>query len=92
MEMLESRGADIRYHDPYVPELRETNVHRVSVALTDAELESADCVVVVTDHSDIDYRRVVARSKLIVDTRNVAAGMVGGRVVRLSGGAEAQRG
>lgn len=92
MEMLEGKGAEIRYHDPYVPEVRDTDVHRASVPLTDDELESADCVVIITDHSDIDYGRVVERSRLIVDTRNATAGMSGGRVVRLSGGAQAQRG
>ena len=41
-----------------------------SVELTDDELASADCAIIVTDHSGIDYQRVCALSKLIVDTRN----------------------
>ena len=41
-----------------------------SVALSDDELRAADCVVIVTDHSGVDYGRVCALSRLVVDTRN----------------------
>ena len=85
MEMLEAQGAEITYHDPYVPELRDEGIDRSSVELTDEALESADCVVIITDHSSVDYRRVVDRAPLVVDTRNVTAGMDGRHLVRLSG-------
>jgi UDP-N-acetyl-D-glucosamine dehydrogenase len=59
------------YHDPLVPKFREDGHEHVSVDLTDAQLEKADVVVVVTDHKDVDYQRVVDKTTLVVDTRNV---------------------
>jgi UDP-N-acetyl-D-glucosamine dehydrogenase len=85
MKLLEDQGAHIRYHDPFVPEIRDDGTTRTGIALTDQEIEQSDCVVIVTDHSGIDYRRVVERARLVVDTRNATAGMVGENIVRLSG-------
>ncbi len=85
IRMLEGQGGDIRYHDPYVPEFREDGVIRHSVACTDEEIEAADCVVIVTDHSTLDYRRVAKLSRLLVDTRNAAGAPNGDNIVRLSG-------
>jgi UDP-N-acetyl-D-glucosamine dehydrogenase len=85
MRILEEQGGLIRYHDPFVPELREDGHVRTSTALVDEEVTAADCVVVITDHSTVDYRMVVERARLVVDTRNVTAGMTGTHIVRLSG-------
>jgi UDP-N-acetyl-D-glucosamine dehydrogenase len=85
MTLLEDQGADVRYHDPFVPEVRDDGIIRTNVALTDAEVEGADCVVIITDHSGIDYQDVVAKARLVVDTRNATAGMTGHNIVRLSG-------
>ncbi|MFO7893834.1 MAG: nucleotide sugar dehydrogenase [Longimicrobiales bacterium] len=85
MEMLEAQGAEVQYHDPYVPEVSDGGFSRTTVACTDEALESADCVVIITDHSDLDYRRVVEHAKLVVDTRNATGGMDGTHIVRLSG-------
>jgi UDP-N-acetyl-D-glucosamine dehydrogenase len=81
IDRLRAKGADVRYHDEYVPEISFADAHTEStgeplqsVALTDAELKAADCVVIVTDHSAIDYTRVCALSSLIVDTRNALSG------------------
>ena len=54
---------------------REDGHERMSVPLTDEELSSADAVVIVTDHSSIDYQRVVNLAALLVDTRNATAGL-----------------
>jgi UDP-N-acetyl-D-glucosamine dehydrogenase len=77
IDRLRARGADVRYHDPFVKEIRFDDAHTEgggapldSVALTDEELSASDCVVIVTDHSDTDYQRVCRLSSLIVDTRN----------------------
>jgi UDP-N-acetyl-D-glucosamine dehydrogenase len=77
IDRLRAKGADVRYHDPFVAEVRFDDAHTEgsgaplqSVALTDEELKAADCVVIVTDHSQIDYRRVCELTKLIIDTRN----------------------
>jgi UDP-N-acetyl-D-glucosamine dehydrogenase len=85
INLLAERGAEIRYHDPYVAELNEDGVRRVSVELTDAELESADCVVITTDHGVIDYERVVRLSRLVVDTRDATRGIEGGDIIGLGG-------
>jgi UDP-N-acetyl-D-glucosamine dehydrogenase len=71
IRLLEQRGADVVYHDPLVPKFRDDGHEHVSVDLTDAELERADVVVVVTDHKDVDYQHVVDKATLVVDTRNV---------------------
>ncbi|HYN85339.1 MAG TPA: nucleotide sugar dehydrogenase [Pyrinomonadaceae bacterium] len=77
IDRLRAKGADVRYHDPFIPEVRFDDSHSdgsgeplQSVALTEDELRASDCVVIVTDHSDIDYPRVCELSRLIVDTRN----------------------
>jgi UDP-N-acetyl-D-glucosamine dehydrogenase len=85
MRLLEHKGAEVSYHDPYVAELRDDGqVHR-SVALTDRQLEKTDCVVIVTDHQVIDYALVVAHARLVVDTRNATRAVAGPNVVGLSG-------
>ncbi len=77
IDRLRAKGAEVRYHDPFVSEVRFDDAHTVaggaplqSVALTDEEMRAADCCVIVTDHSNVDYKNVCALSKLIVDTRN----------------------
>ncbi len=81
IDRLRAKGADVRYHDPFIPEVSFDEAHTdshgdplQSVALTDDELKSADCVVIVTDHTQIDYARVCKLSNLIVDTRNALGG------------------
>jgi UDP-N-acetyl-D-glucosamine dehydrogenase len=77
IDRLRAKGADVRYHDPFVAEISFDDAHTQSggeplqsVALTDEELTQADCCVIVTDHSGVDYARVCRLSRLIVDTRN----------------------
>jgi UDP-N-acetyl-D-glucosamine dehydrogenase len=82
---LEDKGAEVRFHDPYVAEIREEGIVREGVALTDAELAAADCVVITTDHTAIDYEHVVRTARLVVDTRNAIPGVRLENVVRLSG-------
>lgn len=92
IELLLGRGASVRYHDPYVPRFQVGNdVFRrapmvlESVPLTPQELAAADCVVIVTNHHNIDYASVVQHAPLIVDTRNATAGIAGAatKTVRL---------
>ena len=78
MEMLEDRGAVISYHDPHVPVLPKMRHYRVpdlqSSALTPDWLQSQDAVLIVTDHSAVDYQHVVLHAPLVIDTRNAARG------------------
>jgi UDP-N-acetyl-D-glucosamine dehydrogenase len=70
IRLLEERGAVVEYHDPFVASYREEGHERRSVELTDDVLASADAVVIVTDHSAVDYQRIVQHAGLVVDTRN----------------------
>src|SRR5438045_2046879 len=77
IDRLRAKGATVSYHDPFVAELRFDDAHTEgggeplqSVGLTDDELRASDCCVSVTDHSQVDYKKVCQLSKLIVDTRN----------------------
>lgn len=67
---LRSRGARVVYHDPWVESLRMGKVTVRSAALTPALLKKSDCVIITTDHSDIDYALVAKSAPLIFDTRN----------------------
>jgi UDP-N-acetyl-D-glucosamine dehydrogenase len=73
MRLLEQRGGEVRYHDPFVPRFRENGHEFAGVALTTAELADADAVVIVTDHSTVDYQFVADHARLVIDTRNVMA-------------------
>ncbi len=77
---LAEKGAAISYHDPLVRELTvDETRHLKSVDLTDAELGAADLTVILTDHSDVDWERVVARSQRVFDTRNATRSVRQGR-------------
>ena len=70
MRLLEERGAQVDYHDPWVNSFTENGHTKAGVALTREVLERADAVVIVTDHSGVDYQLVADHAGLIVDTRN----------------------
>jgi UDP-N-acetyl-D-glucosamine dehydrogenase len=82
IELLRDEGCAISYHDPHVPQLRGLGLE--SVPLWPA-IASSDCVVVVTDHSSIDYSDLVERAQLVVDFRNATGslGSANGKVVKL---------
>ena len=81
--LLEERGADVSYHDPYVPEFEVEGKEYESVELTEDQLGETDLVLVLTDHSDIDFGRVVDGSSMVFDTRNATDGMDDEVVYRL---------
>ncbi len=70
---LERLGAEVRYHDPLVPEYREEGRTFRSVPLDEEELRSAHAVVLVTDHSELDVDAIVTHSRALVDSRNMIA-------------------
>jgi UDP-N-acetyl-D-glucosamine dehydrogenase len=86
IRLLELDGADVVFHDPHVPVIREDGHARMGVELTDDELERADAVVIITDHASVDYQRVLDLATVIVDTRNVTARLTSakGRIISLS--------
>lgn len=68
--LLRRMGAEVRYHDPFVPELFAGEEQQASVPLTEAVLSSQDLVIITTDHSVIDYRFVLQHAPHVLDTRN----------------------
>lgn len=70
IDLLESRGANVSYHDPHVPEVSTDDWRRESVPVTEDVLAAQDGVVIVTDHSAFDIGRVVEISSRVFDTRN----------------------
>jgi UDP-N-acetyl-D-glucosamine dehydrogenase len=73
IRLLQRRGAAVSYHDPHVRQLKHEDIDLASLPLTSETLAAADCVVIVTDHSDVDYALVERCARLVVDTRNVLA-------------------
>jgi UDP-N-acetyl-D-glucosamine dehydrogenase len=80
IELLCGLGADLRYHDPHVPDLAEHGLR--SVGLDDA-VEHADLVVIVTAHPEVDHDLVARRARAVVDLRGVTRRARAGNVVRL---------
>jgi UDP-N-acetyl-D-glucosamine dehydrogenase len=72
IELLQAKGAEVSYHDPFAASVRigEHTLHSVSLDGPDAKIDQYDCVLIVTDHSGVDYKQVVSRAKLVLDTRN----------------------
>jgi UDP-N-acetyl-D-glucosamine dehydrogenase len=77
IRLLQEKGAEVSYHDPFCPVIQDDGHTPIrglpmrSVPLDDAVLEASDMVVVLTDHSSVDYARVARRARLVVDTRGV---------------------
>ncbi|MEP6571165.1 MAG: nucleotide sugar dehydrogenase [Gemmatimonadota bacterium] len=73
IRLLEQQGAKVSYHDPHVAVFKEDGHEMRSVAFSADTLKAADCVMVVTDHTAIDYQLVKKHAVLVVDTRNALA-------------------
>jgi UDP-N-acetyl-D-glucosamine dehydrogenase len=72
IEQLQRKNAQLSYHDPFVKEVKlEGEGNLSNVELTDETLSNCDCVVIVTDHTGVDYSRAVRLAPLIIDTRNI---------------------
>jgi UDP-N-acetyl-D-glucosamine dehydrogenase len=92
IQQLQAKGAEVCYHDPFCPVIQDdghTMIRHLpmeSVQLTTELLESSDCVVIVTDHTTVDYGFLAQHARLILDTRGVMRGVEGSaRAVGLSG-------
>jgi UDP-N-acetyl-D-glucosamine dehydrogenase len=80
IRLLQERGAQIVYHDPYVDELSDFGLRSESL---EAVLDGADAAVIVTAHPDLDTQRVVESAPLVVDFRGVTRDMKAAHLVRL---------
>jgi UDP-N-acetyl-D-glucosamine dehydrogenase len=83
IELLQKEGAQVSYHDPYFPFIGKGRKYDLQMKRSELDkLGEYDCIVIVTDHSDYDYRRIVGEAQLVVDTRNATKGIVSPKVVR----------
>ena len=82
-ELLLDKEADVSYHDPYVAQFHAGGRTLASVPLTDAMVADMDAVLVITDHSNVDYHTVVRNARLVLDTRNALWQFDDGKVIRL---------
>lgn len=73
IKLLEGQGATVTYHDPFVASFREDGHSYASVPLNKETVAAADCVMIVTDHSELDFATVKRHAKAVVDTRNALA-------------------
>ena len=90
IEQLRKMGGEVSYHDPHISEIRlegENDERLQSIELTESAVGESDCLVIVTDHSLVDYRWVVERAPLIIDTRNATRDLKrqgsAGKIIRL---------
>ncbi len=82
LRILEKKGARISYHDPYVAEISHEGFTLKSEELMPA-VQKADCVVIVTDHTGINYSEVVEAAALVVDTRNATKGIRSPKILKI---------
>ncbi len=84
IRILREKGAKVDYNDPHIPVAvsHRRGFRMRSTPLTDANIKKYDCVLIATDHSSYDYRRIVKNSRLVVDTRNATAGIRNKKIVR----------
>jgi UDP-N-acetyl-D-glucosamine dehydrogenase len=83
IELLRQKGADVAYNDPYFAKVGRGRHYDLNMTCVPLEnLGQYDCVLIVTDHSDYDYARIVSESKLVVDTRNATRNIQAGNIVR----------
>jgi UDP-N-acetyl-D-glucosamine dehydrogenase len=83
IELLRQKGAIVSYNDPYFPTVGRGRHYDLNMASTPLDnLKQYDAVMIVTDHSDYDYARIVRESQLVIDTRNATKGLKSATIVR----------
>jgi len=88
MRMLTDKGAELSYNDPLVSTLKMGGRVLKSAELSSANLETQDCLIILTDHSTYDFREIVASAKLVIDTRNATKDLhdYKDRIIKLGAG------
>lgn len=82
IELLKEKGAEVSYNDPYFPFVGRGRHYDLQMTNTPLEkIGEFDCVLIVTDHSDYDYKKIVERAKLVVDSRNATKGIGSAKIV-----------
>jgi UDP-N-acetyl-D-glucosamine dehydrogenase len=85
-KLLLQHGADISYHDPFVPHCQVGKREVASIDLTEEALSQTDLVIIITAHTNVDYKMVAEHAPLILDTRNATKGIKSPNIVRLGVG------
>jgi UDP-N-acetyl-D-glucosamine dehydrogenase len=82
-KLLQAKGAEVTYSDPYVPRVDEHGLQLIATSVDEAFARGFDCAVITTNHKAFDYERIVRDAPLIVDTRNALKRFTAPHVVRL---------
>jgi UDP-N-acetyl-D-glucosamine dehydrogenase len=83
IELLQKDGAQVSYHDPYFPFIGKGRKYDLQMKCAELkDLGQYDCVLIVTDHSDYDYKHIVQEAQLVVDSRNATRGIQSPKIVR----------
>jgi len=83
IQLLANKGAILSYCDPHVPVLDEHGIKMKAEKFSASALKKADCVVLIADHDQFDYRMIARESKAVVDTRNALKGLTGPNIIKL---------
>ncbi|MDD5195559.1 MAG: nucleotide sugar dehydrogenase [Candidatus Omnitrophica bacterium] len=71
IELFQKKGARVSFYDPFIPYLKINGINSKGIALNPRSLGEFDCMVVITDHSSVDYEQIKKHAALIFDTRNI---------------------
>jgi UDP-N-acetyl-D-glucosamine dehydrogenase len=71
IETLQARGVNVSFYDPFLPYLKIHEIDLKRIEISSKSLKTFDCVIIVTDHTKVDYSFIKKHAKLIFDTRNV---------------------
>ncbi|HVD46672.1 MAG TPA: nucleotide sugar dehydrogenase [Candidatus Limnocylindria bacterium] len=82
IELLKREGADVTYHDPYVPSISVEGTELTSRSLSGSYLSTKDAIVIVTDHTTVDWSLIASHRSIVVDTRNVFGRLLAGDAAR----------
>ena len=85
IEILQNQRAEVSYYDPFFPYLKIGNINLKRPKFAQKTFKDKDCVVIITDHSNVDYNFILKHSPLILDARNVFKNIKGkeDRVIKL---------
>jgi UDP-N-acetyl-D-mannosaminuronate dehydrogenase len=83
IQLLKQEGAQVSFSDPFVAALQANGTRLESLLLSEESLRDADCVLVVTDHSSVDYEFIARHSNVVLDTRNAMKSIRSKNIVRI---------
>ena len=83
LRLLEEEGAIVEYHDPLVDLIKWGGKIKKSLKISKINFQDFDLIVILTNHSDVDYQNILDSGTLIVDTRNVYEGIKRKNIIRL---------